>query len=99
MPHKLRLVGFTLGDPISALSRSGVNYQLFPRLSKKCDLVRAYHLDLHGFHKCYAALRYFSFDRGEWGDRPHQNPWAFKVRTKKAERLLVELAEGFDVIY
>jgi glycosyltransferase involved in cell wall biosynthesis len=99
MSRKLRLIGLTLGKPLSASSRSGVNYQVFSRLSKRCDIAAMVDLDLRDLAKVYSALRHFSFDRREWGSRLHQNPWAFISRTKKAERILHEFKGKFDIIY
>ena len=84
---------------MSPSSRSGVNYQVFSRLSQKCTIVDLVDLDLRGLQKIYSALTHFSFNRRKWGGRLHQNAWAFVARSKNAEMILQDLANSFDVIY
>lgn len=99
MSRKVKVVGFTLGDPMSPSSRSGVNYQIFSRLRKKCDLIGVYDLDLRAVQKCYSAMRNISFDRRTWGNLIHQNPWAFSIRTNMADKILRKLDGKYDIIY
>jgi len=99
MSKKISVAGLTLGDPFSLTSRSGVNYNVFSRLRNKCELVDVFDLDLSGLSKVTSALVNFSFSRQRWGNKLHQNPWAFDVRTRMAARKLRHLQADIDVIY
>ena len=99
MNHKIRLVGLTLGDPFSRSSWSGINNSVFCRFKDRCEIVALLDLDLQGFNKYWSALKNFSIERRRWGNKLHQNPWAFKVRTEMAIRKLKEISSEFDLIY
>lgn len=99
MNRKIKIVGLTLGSPFNTSSRSGVNYSIFSRLSEKAELVDVFDLDLRGVQKVWAALTNFSLDRRRWGNKLHQNPRAFNVRTLMAERELSTLTGDYDLIY
>ena len=101
MRAKMKIVGLTLGDPLSTTSRSGVNYNVFTRLknSNLCELIDVYDLDLHGFAKIILAAKKFSFNRVKWGNKLHQSPDAFKIRTRYAETYLKNLQYKTDLIY
>lgn len=99
MSRRIRLVGVTLGNPFDPATRSGVNFSLFSRLSERCDLIRVVDLDLRGVIKACVACATFSTNRREWGNRLHQNAWAFDIRTAKAKRILNDLKGDFDLIF
>jgi len=99
MTPKLKVVGLTLGDPFSKSSRSGVNYNVFSRLQEKCELVDVFDLDLRGARKTWLALTSFSPNRRRWGNKLHQSPRAFQVRTRLAESRLAQIKSDYDVIY
>lgn len=90
-----------MGDPFSEHSRSGVNYNVFSRFKKSahCILVDGFDLDLRGINKCWAALKNISLDRRRWGNKLHQNPWAFNRRTRMAESILKGVSTEFNLIY
>jgi glycosyltransferase involved in cell wall biosynthesis len=97
--RKLKFVGLTLGDPFSPSSRSGVNYNVFSRLQQRSELVDVFDLDLQGARKAWLALASFSPNRRRWGNKLHQSPRAFRVRTCTAERKLHDLESRYDLIY
>jgi glycosyltransferase involved in cell wall biosynthesis len=99
MNYKMKFLGMTLGDPFDQLSRSGVNFNIFSRLSSYSELVDVFNLDLNGLPKIWSAIKNISFDRREWGNKLHQNPWAFDFRTKKANRILNTISKEYDIIY
>lgn len=101
MSEKIKILGLTLGEPLSQSSRSGVNYNVFSRLnsSELCELVDVFDLDLGGFNKVYSAIRNFSPNRTRWGSKLHQNPWAFDTRTRLAERRIRSVLTEIDLIY
>lgn len=99
MPGKIKLVGLTLGDPFDPTSRSGVNYEIFSRFREKFDLMDVFDLDVGGFWKLFLGARNFSFHRRTWGNKLHQNPLAFKIRTDMAQRKLERITYKFDLVY
>jgi glycosyltransferase involved in cell wall biosynthesis len=99
MNQKIRLVGLTLGNPFDPASRSGVNYNVFSRLSELCELVKVFDLDIKGARKIFSAAKHFSFNRARWGNKLHQNPLAFNMRTQEAGKKLISLKEKFDLIF
>lgn len=98
-PDRLRIVGLTLGDPFNPISRSGVNFNVFSRFSKLCDLRGVYDLDIRGRQKYLLAIKNFSFKMSKWGNKLHQNPTAFRMRTDMAEQMLGRIDYDFDLIY
>lgn len=99
MRRMVRVVGLSLGEPFDSASRSGVNFNLFSRIKEQCDLVDVFDLDLRGISKACVALATFSPDRRKWGNRLHQNAWAFDIRTAMARRAIQELNRDFDLIF
>ncbi|MDC4205469.1 MAG: glycosyltransferase family 4 protein [Candidatus Manganitrophus sp.] len=99
MKRKIRLVGLTLGDAFNPQTRSGVNYSLFSQLKQKCDLIRVFDLDLRGIRKACVALGTFSFNRRRWGNKLHQNAWAFDIRSAQARRVLNQLELDVDLVF
>lgn len=99
MTKNIRLLGLTLGDPFKSTSWSGINNSIFPLFKEKCELIDVLDVDLKGIAKYWSAMKTFSFDRRKWGNRLHQNPWAFKARTQMIERRLKEITSAYDLIY
>lgn len=99
LQKSLRVVGLTLGSPDDPSSRSGVNYNVFSRLRSRCDLIEVVDLDVRGVNKFLLAAANFSFNRRIWGNRLHQNPQAFKIRTAMAERALDRIGLKYDLIF
>lgn len=99
MSRKIKLVGLTLGDPFDPSSRSGVNYEIFSRFKEKFDLIDVFDLDVSGVWKLILAVRHFSLNRRRWGNRLHQNPVAFNIRTNMAQRKLEAIKYEFNLIY
>jgi len=99
LPQQLRVVGLTLGDAEDPSSRSGVNHNVFSRMSSRCDLIDVIDLDVRGFPKLLLAAMSFSFNRRRWGNKLHQNPQAFKIRTGMAEKALAEIRNKYDVVF
>ncbi len=93
------MLGLTLGNPIDLHSRSGVNYNIFTRFRNKVDLIDVFDLDIKGMKKIWGAVKSFSFDRRRWGNKLHQSPWAFRVRTRLAEQKIEGLSEKPDLIF
>lgn len=96
---KLNVVGLSLGDPLSLHSRSGVNYNVFSRLSRNYNCIDIFDLDLRGGAKAWSAIKNFSFNRKRWGNKLHQNPWAFSVRTRVAEKMLNKIKDRVDFVF
>jgi len=96
---KIKLLGLTLGDPFSETSRSGVNYNLFTRFDKKCDLINVIDLDVKGLDKFWLALTSFYPNRRIWGNKLHQNPKAFDIRTNKAQYEISRINSKIDLIF
>lgn len=100
MTRSLKIAGLTLGDPFSQTSRSGVNYNVFSRLSSgNCELVKVFDLDVRGLSKVLLAASNFSIDRKRWGNKLHQNPWAFEIRTRMAARRLGTIKNKYNMIF
>lgn len=99
LPPNLRVVGLTLGDSEDPSSRSGVNHSVFSRLRSRCDLVDVIDLDVRGVRKLFLAASNFSLNRRRWGNKLHQNPQAFKIRTAMAEKALANLQDKYDVVF
>jgi len=99
MNNKVKLVGLTLGDPFSKTSRSGVNYNVFSRFSERCELINVFDLDLKGLNKIILALTNFSVDRRRWGNKIHQNPRAFNIRTQMAQEKINNISSQIDLVY
>lgn len=95
----MRIAGLTLGKPFDPWSRSGVNFQIFSRLREKAELVGACDVELRGFSRYWSALKSFSPDRRRWANRTYQNPWAFRARTRLAQRCLDRVDGQYDLVY
>ena len=99
MAEKIKMLGLTLGDPLSHSSRSGVNYNIFSRFNDNCELINVFDLDVRGINKLLLAVNSFSLDRKEWGNKLHQNPWAFEMRTRMAERNINNISKEINLIF
>ena len=99
MKNKLKILGLTLGDPFSKTTRSGVNYNIFSRLADRSELINVIDLDIKGLNKIMLALTNISVNRRKWGNKIHQNPSAFHIRTKTAQKKIEELNDKIDLIY
>jgi len=74
MNRRLKVVAVTLGDPFRKSSHSGVNYNVFSRLQKKCELVGVFDLDLRGARKSWLALISSSPNRRRSGEQTSIEP-------------------------
>jgi glycosyltransferase involved in cell wall biosynthesis len=97
--RRIKLVGLTLGDPFDPASRSGVNYKIFSKFREQFELLDVFDLDIGGVWKLILAAKNFSFDRRTWGNKLHQNPLAFNIRTDMAGKKLEGIEYKFDLIY
>ena len=95
----LKIVGLTLGDPNDPSSRSGVNHNIFSRLRLRCDLVDVFDLDVKGWQKVMLAATHFSPNRKVWGNKVHQNPRAFWIRTQTAEKVLANIRPEYELVF
>lgn len=95
----IKMIGLTLGAPFDLHTRSGVNYNIFTRFKNKVDLIDVFDLDIKGTKKILGVIRSFSFNRRRWGNKLHQSPWAFKVRTSLAEQKIDELSGKPELIF
>jgi len=99
MNKKIKLLGLTLGDPFKGSSWSGINNSIFPLLQKKCELVDVLDVDLQGIYKYWSALKNISFNRRKWGNKLHQNPWAFETRTRLIGQKIEQYKNKINLIY
>jgi glycosyltransferase involved in cell wall biosynthesis len=96
---KMRFIGLTMGDYNNTLSRSGVNYNIFKRLSRMSDRYIVFDTDIGKLKKAILAGLYFSRDRKIWRNRVHQNPMAFAWRTKRADKFLRNVWKNYNFIF